>query len=207
MANKKYREERLKADKERRYKIECNKLKIYPKFCIALSIAIILCFFLKWTYVYNTDIKGSEVSISGFNTLFAALSGNYSGAEKIFGNMAVPFYYYAADYCRALGMLTITTFFVSVINSVCQSFTLKNTAFNLNIVCLFLSIVQVGLFIACFTVALSMKNASILSVYCKKNPACSIKSLAIIPAFIATLSAAFSCIAVIKLINAKKILK
>jgi len=206
MANKKYREERIKADKEKKYMLACGKLKTYHKFGIAISIAIILCFFFNWVYIYNTDISGSEVSISGFNTLFAAFSGNYSNAGKLFGDMAVPFYYYAADYCRILGILTISAFIISVLNLACQSIAAYGKAQTLSIVCLVSGIIQVILFVACFSVALSFKNTEILSKYCGGNPACYIKSLAIIPAIISAIICALSCIATVKFIQAKKLL-
>lgn len=82
MANKKYREERIKEEKQRKYLLACGKLTIYPKIELAIAIAIILCFLLNWASVYNKDIRASEVGVSGFNVLFAALTGNYSKAEK-----------------------------------------------------------------------------------------------------------------------------
>ena len=61
--------------------------------------------------------------------------------------------------------------------------------------------------IASFIVALSMKNGTILSRYCSGNPACSIKSLIIIPALLALISSLPSAIACKKYFAVKKLLK
>lgn len=56
MANKKYREERIRAEKEKRFSAYCKKLNAYPKICVALSVIVFITFLVHWVGVYNTDI-------------------------------------------------------------------------------------------------------------------------------------------------------
>ncbi|MBR1867118.1 MAG: hypothetical protein IJ800_00855 [Clostridia bacterium] len=207
MANKKYREERIKEEKQRKYLLACGKLTIYPKIALAIAIAIILCFLLNWASVYNKDIRASEVGVSGFNVLFAALTGNYSKAEKIYGDMAIPFYYYAADHCRALGIFTIISFAAFALSSVFTLIAVFGKKHILNVVCACLGAIETISLIICFVVALSMKNAAILSTYCGGNPACSIRSWAIIPAIVSAAYAVICFIATFKFLKIRNLLK
>ena len=58
--------------------------------------------------------------------------------------------------------------------------------------------VEIGLFIAAYAIALDVKNSSILVEYCNRNPNCSIRSNAILPAFFAILSLAAPIMAIIR---------
>ncbi|MBO4594280.1 MAG: hypothetical protein J5697_01090 [Clostridia bacterium] len=210
MANKKTREENIRKDKERRFMIANKALFPLETVAAAISILVVLAFFLNWAYVHNTDV-GVEVKISGFNTLIAALTGKYSSAENFVGDMAMPFYYYAETYCETLGIYTVIAFFAAVAQLI---FSAINLAFALiykkrflNYPLAALSVLTAVMITVCFIVALSMKNADILSVYCGGNVKCSIRSLAVIPAILALSSGVLSVVQAVRIRKIKKILK
>ena len=189
MANKKTKEAIIAAQKLEKFKNANKKLNLYTYIGIGLVAVAVLTFFVKWAGIYNTDIKDYEVSFSGFNTLFAAFSGNYSSADKAYGDIAVPFYYYAAKYIKTLGVFTVISaiMLLPVLASQILTLALKKQFFN--VVSAALLVIEAGVLIAAFITALSMSGSDILPIYCSGNPACSIKSFAIIPA-IAALGAA-----------------
>ena len=210
MANKKTREENIRKDKERRFEIANNALFPLETVTAAISLLIVLALFLNWAFVHNTDV-GVEVKISGFNTFIAAITGRYSQAESYFGDMAMPFYYYAKTYCETLGVYTVIAVFVTLsqfifsIVNLWLSFICKKRFFNYPIAVL--SVFNAVMFILCFITALSMKNAEILSVYCGGNVKCSIRSLAVIPAILSFSVTALSVIQIVKAEKIKKILR
>ena len=208
MANKKNREINLKNERDKKFRAACFKLRNFPIICLALSVLTILLFLVNFAEVFNTDY-GAEVKISGFNTFFAAITGQYTSEKAIFGNMAVPFNYYAESYVHTLGILTLIAVVLTLANLVVQIVNVATNTKNseLNLISLILGVLQAGVLIACFIVALSMKDAKILSTYCSGNPKCSIRSYAIIPAITALIGAAVSGIATVKYFIARKILK
>lgn len=210
MANKKTREENIKKDKQRRFEIANKSLFPFEAVAAAISLLVVLAFFLNWAYVHNTDV-GVEVKVSGFNTFIAALTGKYSSAERSVGDMATPFYYYAKTYCETLGVFTIVAFSVAVAQLILSAINLAIALICkkrfLNYPLAALSIVTAATLIVCFAVALSMKNAEILSVYCGGNVKCSIRSLAVIPAILSLSVAVLSVVQAVKAEKIKKILK
>ena len=210
MANKRAREENVKRDKERRFELAKNA--IYPLEIVACIIAVIvvLLFFLNWAYVNNTDV-GVEVKVSGFNVFIAGITGDYSSPSSEVGDMAIPFYMYAKSYSESLGILTVVALFsavatlvLCVINAV---FALLKKNRILNYPLAATSLVTAVLLILCFTTALSMKDAQILSVYCGGNVKCSIRSLAVIPAVLSIAVTVLAVLQIVKSVKIKKILK
>ena len=200
MANKSTREERIRLERQKQFDKESKKLIFAPIAGIVCYVAVMLLFFAHWADIYNTGIPGVEVKITGFNTLFSAFTGfenlaasfleNFENAPASYGDMLVPFYYYAGGYCKALGGLTIAAFFAAIlalISSVLMLFFKKNV-FNLVSAGLYAAVFV--LLLICFIVALSMSGSKILPVYCGGNPKCSIRSYAVIPAIISLLGAA-----------------
>ena len=90
MINKKTKKSEKALAKQ--YKISIDKLMPYYNGAIILSLTLILCYFLNWVYVYNTDY-GIEVKASGFSFIIATLSGKFYSTDKIYGDLAIPFYY------------------------------------------------------------------------------------------------------------------
>ena len=206
MANKKNREINLKNEREKKFRAACLKLRNYPIICLAISVLILLLFLVNFAEVFNTDY-GAEVKISGFNTFFAAITGQYTSEQAIFGNMAVPFNYYAESYVHTLGILTLIAMVLTLANLAVQIVAVSIKKSALNVAACVIGAVQTAVLIACFIVALSMKDAKILSVYCSGNPKCSIRSFAIIPAIFALIGAVVSGIATVKYFIARKLLK
>lgn len=206
MANKKNREINLKNEREKKFRAACLKLRNYPIICLAISVLILLLFLVNFAEVFNTDV-GAEVKISGFNTFFAAITGQYTSEQAIFGNMAVPFNYYAESYVHTLGILTLMAMILTLANLAVQIVAVSIKKSALNVAACAIGAVQTAVLIACFIIALSMKDAKILSVYCSGNPKCSIRSFAIIPAIFALIGAVVSGIATVKYFIARKLLK
>ena len=193
MANKKYKEmnmqkeqERIRKEKEERFTKTCNKeLTKFPIIAMVGLAVLLLLFFVDWAYIYNTDIGGKEVSISGFNCLFSGLTGNYTSSDSIYGDMAIPFNYYASAQCENLSIMTLISAVILLILLVCQLVTVITKQHMLNILCAIISVLLSIMLIVCFSMALGMKDSKILPIYCGGNPACSIKSYTIIPAIVA----------------------
>ncbi len=207
MAKKNYAQERMMAQKQKEFEKQIKRIRIFPLIALFLSAVTLLLFLLDWAAVYNADMSGNEVRISGFNCLFAALGGNYSKASAALGDMAVPFNYYAGSQVRVLSVLTIFAFLAVLANLIVRLVAGITNKKGASVISLAISAVEVGLFVACFAVALSIENAEILSGYCGGNPACSIKSQAILPGVLAALSACLPAISIAGYQKAKKILE
>lgn len=207
MANKRLNEQRIRKEKELRFNKECAKLTVFPIIALIGMVAIMLLFLVDWANIYNTKIVGKEVSISGFNCLFSGLTGNYSSSDAIYGDMAIPFYYYAKSYCENLSILTLISaviFLLLLVSQLVGIFTKKHI---LNIISAALGILLTIMLIACFVIALDMSNSKILSVYCGGNPACFIQSYAIIPAIVALIVAVVHGFAAYKYYSLQLLLK
>jgi len=208
MANKRVKEERAREnERAKRQTLIVNARRKFQPFALSaaiVSLVIMLLFFVDWAAVYNTDIRGNEVKISGFNTVFAAISGGYTKADKIYGNMAAPFFYYAADWCKAIGVLTVAAFFVNIL-CLAASLTAYFTEYKrISALTLGCAAVLFALLLAIFFIALSMKDSRILPVYCGGNPKCSIRSAALLPAVVSAGCFALSLIGWIKYEKAMK---
>ena len=185
MANKKTREERIRAEREKKFADKVGKLKVFPIIGAASALVTAVLFFLNWGYIYNTDIAGNEVSFTGYNIISAAISGKFTEAADAFGDIAVPFFYYAPEYVKALAVLSSLALAASILAVTANVISLAYKKPAIDLAAAILHVVCAALLAACFAVALSMKNSNILPVYCSGNPACSIGSLAIIPAITA----------------------
>ena len=188
MANKREREKRARENVALQYKKSTGKILPFYGWAIAVLAAVIVCYFFNWVYVYNSDY-GIEVKASGFSFIAAALSGKYSSADKIYGDLAMPFYYYAKTSCETLGAVTLTAFILNVL-AVIVLFIVRITKMQLlSFISVLFSLISFALLITSFVVALGMKNDKILSVYCGGNPKCYIRSLivfAVIASFVGT---------------------
>lgn len=182
MANKRVKEKRTADNKLAAYEKERSVFLPFYIISAAIAAVAILFFFLNWVYVGNTDY-GIEVKVSGFSFVAAALSDNYTSTDtKIFGDIAVPFYYYEKATCEALGTLTLITL-IAVIGAIALLIVTRITKKQwFGFIALPLSLLSCVLLFVVFKTAVGMKNGSILPIYCSGNPACYIGSLAIIAA-------------------------
>ena len=208
MANKKYLEKRLKEEKEKKLSNSRKKLRVFPLISLAIAVILLLLMFTDWAAVYNTDIGGNEVKISGFNCVASGLSGNYTSSDSAFGNMAVPFNYYAGMYVTTLSVLAAVVMFVVIVHILIELFaTITNKQGAFNVLSILFALAEAGLFIACYAIAISMKDSQILPKYCNNNPACSIHSQAILPGLFAILSLASPIMAMIFESKSKKAIR
>ena len=205
MANKKEetRKANMRKAKERQFEAETSKLFIYPLIAAGLLVLMLLLFFVPWADIYNSDIGGAENGISGWNCFAAGISGNYTGTEGAIGDsMAVPFYYYAQSYCESIAPVTVAAFFITLLSLALQAVAIFMKKPAMNVISVLVNLVVAVLVLVCFCIGLSMSGSQILPVFCNANPACSIRSFAIIPALCAFGATALSVIASVKLYKA-----
>ena len=202
MANKREREKRNLNYLLNTYKKEKNGLLAFYIWSAAILAVAVLCYFFNWVYVYNSA-SGIEVKVSGFSFIAATLSGNYSSTDKIYGDMAVPFYYYAKQSCLNVGGVTLAAGILNVVSIAVLIAVIITKLHSLSYVSVISSLASFVLLIVAFVFALGMKNDDILSVYCGGNPKCSIESLAIIPALVTAAALVVQCFAALKLFKAQ----
>ena len=212
MANKKRKEEMKMASqrnvKEKQYKQATKSLFIFSWIAVAASVLVLLLMFVTFADVYNTAAGvGVEVSVSGWSFVMSALTDNFTSPDAIYGDMAMPFYYYAEQWCHTVATFALLSVVVVLINVVLQIFAAVKKMYVLNYASVVLSLVAAVFLIICYAQGLAMKDGNILSIYCSGNPACSIRSFAILPAIISIGSCAVSSFAAVKHIKAKSVLK
>jgi len=197
MANKREREKRARENIALQYKKSAGKLLPFYGWAIAVLAAVIICYFFNWVYVYNSDY-GIEVKASGFSFIAAALSGKYSSADKIYGDLAMPFYYYAKTSCETLGAVTLTAFILNVLAVIVLVIVRMTKLQGLSFVSVAFSFISSVMLVVAFIVALGMKNDKILSVYCGGNPKCYIGSLSILTALVSFAGTAIQSVGAIR---------
>lgn len=197
----------LAKQKERQYTAALKGVLPYSRLALVLLLVALLLFLTPWMDIYNSDIGGEEVSVSGWSCVMAALTGNYTSAGGLYGDMAVPFYYYAADYCEPLAQLALAAAAVVILACVLDLASAFLGIHVLHYASGLLSLAGTVLLILCFVKGISMAASDILPIYCSGNPACSIRSFALIPAIFTLVSAAASVRAVMKYSKAEAILK
>ena len=212
MANKKRKEE-IRASyqrkaKEQQYEQATKHLFIFPWIALGVSVFTLLLMFVTFADVYNSAPGvGVEVKVSGWSFVMSGLTGNFTSTESIYGDMAMPFYYYATEWCETVATCSFIAVGVIILNIVLQIFAGIKKLHILNVVSAVLSLVATILLIVCYAQGLAMKNGGILSIYCGGNPLCSIRSFAIFPAIISLGGVVVSTIATAEYMKASKLLK
>ncbi len=179
-----------------------SKRKVLRLFSLAslLMVVILLLMMLSnWAAIYNTDIKGNEVEISGYNCASAALSNNYKAIDQAkYGDIAV-FNYHAGAYVERLSVVSLAVLFVLIAHAVVVLFGLiTNKQGVFNILTIIFATAEATLFIVCYSIGISLNDSGILSTYCNNNPACSVESGAILPALFAILSLSIPIVALMR---------
>lgn len=205
MANKKTMAENIRKDRLMKYEKACRKLNVFNGGGLLLSVLALLLFFVDWAQIFNTGIPGTEVSFSGFNVLIASVSG-YTKTGKAYGDVAIPFYYYAEKYIERLGALTWLALILLIAIVSLQIIALATKKPVMNYITTVIGLLLFVVLTIAFVVALGMNDSQILPIYCSGNPACSIRSYAIIPAIAALLICINHAYATYKYREAKKIL-
>ena len=207
MANNRRLEEIKKRESKKKYDEAVRGLSVYPLLTALISVIVLITFSMEWASVYNVDLGGNEVEFSGFNLILAVFTDGYSKMDSSLGDIAVPFYYYAKQYCEELGVTTVIALAFAVITVIFAVIVAIKRAHKLNVAVAGCSVITAILLIICYAIALSMSGSDILPKYCSGNPACSISSAIIIPAIIALVSAVPSVIGAVKYRLAQKIIK
>ena len=94
---------------------------------IILLGLMFIFFFFGWCYVYNTSY-GVEVNCSGWNFICMSFSWNFKSTNTVFGDIAVPFYYYAKYYVIVLEVMTTIIFYLTLILVALAAINLKKNS-------------------------------------------------------------------------------
>lgn len=165
-----------------------EKKKLLPESGIAVGIVLLLCYFFGFSYVWNTSY-GSEVGVNGWNYIIALLTQNYKGTGALYGDIAVPFNYYAKYYTLVLSILTTVSLGILLVFIIISLFNIKKFKIKLaKFLTVILYVLAVS-YLSCIVTALTMNGSSILSKYCGGNPKCSVATLAFFPFFITLITA------------------
>ena len=213
MANNKRRNEiqqvyQRKA-KEQQYEAVTKRIFKFPCIALAISVLVLLLLFVSFADVYNSAAgAGVEVKVSGWSFVIAAITRDYNSTAKVYGNLAVPFYYYAGEWCESVATFTLIAAIAIIFTVVVQIIAVAvKKAHVLNGISAILGVVSAVMLIVSFAKGLGMKNGEILTTYCNNNPLCSIRSFAIFPALFCLAGSVVSTIAAVKYKNAAKLLK
>lgn len=194
--------------KQKQYDAATKNLFIFPCIALGLTVLALLFLFVNFAEVYNTQLDNPvEVAVRGWSFFIVGLTGNYTAPNKIYGDLAVPFYLYAAEWCETLALVAVFAVLITVLYAVVQIITIIKKTHGLNIASAVLGLISAVLFIVCYAEGLAMKDGNILSLYCSNNPNCSIKSYAIVSAIIMLGATAVSAFAAYKTLQASKLLK
>lgn len=161
-----------------------SEMRKYQVISFVVIVILFLLFLVPFGYIHNTAMNdgkgGTEVSFTGFNLLGAALANNYKSTK--YGDISIPFYYYAKNYISSMGDLMIIIFILLILVTglLVYMFIMNKQGLSLISTILF-GLIFILLF-SVFVASLAMKDSNILPIYCSGNKACSIRSNAIIPA-------------------------
>lgn len=179
-AREKRRYEDLKRAREEQYKHALSRLSPLLLSVFLLSILLLALFFCDLSYIHNTDV-GREVSVSVWSYALATVSGSFSSPAAVFGDIAVPFYYYAETGTVLTGILSLVLVIAALALAVLSAVVFLRRKYDLLPLLLFAAGVTVLLLVGSLISSLALNSSQILPVYCSGNPACSIRSDAYFP--------------------------
>lgn len=179
-AREKRRYEDLKRAREEQYKHALSRLSPLILSVFLLSILLLALFFCDLSYIHNTDV-GREVSVSVWSYALATVSGSFSSPAAVFGDIAVPFYYYAETGTVLTGILSLVLVIAALALAVLSAVVFLKRKYDLLPLLLFAAGVTVLLLVGSLISSLALNGSQILPVYCSGNPACSIRSDAYFP--------------------------
>lgn len=206
MANKRVRAEREREMKLKAYAERLKKTGKYHKIVLILIPFLLLCYFFNWAYVYNTRVGvGTEVKVSGWSFIIAALTRTYSSGDAVYGDLAIPFFYYAKNWCEKLGVLTLISLCVAVCTAVAELLVVFKKKYKLTFVSCALQVAQVVLLFICNKIAIDMNDSDIIPIFCSGVAECSVKSAIYVSIIVALVGAACSILSLAKTIIAGKV--
>jgi hypothetical protein len=165
-----------------------DKKKIIAESGLIVGAVLLLCYFFGFSYIWNTGY-GSEASVNGWNYFIACITWRFKGTEPVYGNLAVPFNYYAKYYVRILAVTTTVSLAVLIAYILMSAFNIKTFHKKLEVATMVILYILAFVFLVCIVVALAMNGSKILPKYCNNNPQCSIATLAFFPFFITLITA------------------
>ncbi len=204
-AREKRRYEDLKRAREEQYKHALSRLSPLLLSVFLLSILLLALFFCDLSYIHNTDV-GREVSVSVWSYSLATVSGSFSSPAAVFGDIAVPFYYYAETGTVLTGILSLVLVIAALALAVLSAVVFLRRKYDLLPLLLFAAGVTVLLLVGSLISSLALNSSQILPVYCSGNPACSIRSDAYFPLIAALAVLSVAIVAAVKYHSAHDIL-
>lgn len=204
-AREKRRYEDLKRAREEQYKHALSRLSPLLLSVFLLSILLLALFFCDLSYIHNTDV-GREVSVSVWSYALATVSGSFSSPAAVFGDIAVPFYYYAETGTVLTGILSLVLVIAALALAVLSAIVLFRRKYDLLPLLIFAAGVTVLLLVGSLISSLALNSSQILPVYCSGNPACSIRSDAYFPLIAAIAVLTVAIVAAVKYHSAHDIL-
>ena len=167
-----------------------DKRKVLAESGIIVGVVLLLCYFFGFSYVWNTSY-GSEASVNGWNYIIAGFAYIFSGftfkfkeTGAAFGDLAIPFNYYARVYVRVMAITAVVSFIILLAYIILSVLNIKKYSDKLEKVTMVVLYVLAATFLACIVTGLAMNGSKILPKYCSGNPKCSIATLAFFPFFI-----------------------
>ena len=204
-AREKRRYEDLKRAREEQYKHALSRLSPLLLSVFLLSILLLALFFCDLSYIHNTDV-GREVSVSVWSYALATVSGSFSSPAAVFGDIAVPFYYYAETGTVLTGILSLVLVIAALALAVLSAVVFLRRKYDLLPLLLFAAGVTVLLLVGSLISSLALNGSQILPIYCSGNPACSIRSDAYFPLLAAIAMLTVAIVAAVKYHSAHDIL-
>ena len=201
----KRRYEDLKRAREEQYNRALSRLSPLLLSVFLLSILLLALFFCDLSYIHNTDV-GREVSVSVWSYALATVSGSFSSPAAVFGDIAVPFYYYAETGTVLTGILSLILVLAALALAVLSAVVFLKRKYDLLPLLLFAAGVTVLLLVGSLISSLSLNSSQILPIYCSGNPACSIRSDAYFPLIAAFAALTVAIVAAVKYHSAHDIL-
>ena len=188
--------------KIRAYAAAMAKLKPFPRVSFAVYAAACVLAFLPWLSIYNTDIPGIEIKVSGWAAFFCGLTGKLTVPGGLYGNMDT-FNYFAPDQCKSLALFGLLAYALLIVALIMNGVMLSKKAQVLHIPAAVLGLGAAIFTILGYTAALSVRQSNILVEYCNSNPACSVRSNAIITAIVLAVAVVCNVIGAVKYLKAQ----
>ena len=199
------RMEELRRAREEAYETALKKLSPLLLSVLLVGVLVLALSFCDLAYIYNTDV-GREVSVSLWSFALATVTGSFSSPAELFGDIAVPFYYYAETGTVLTGILSLVLVIAALALAVLSAVVFLRRKYDLLPLLLFAAGVTVLLLVGSLISSLALNSSQILPVYCSGNPACSIRSDAYFPLIAALAVLSVAIVAAVKYHSAHDIL-
>ncbi len=199
------RMEELRRAREEAYETALKKLSPLLLSVLLVGVLVLVLSFCDLAYIHNTDV-GREVSVSVWSYALATVSGSFSSPAAVFGDIAVPFYYYAETGTVLTGILSLILVLAALALAVLSAVVFLKRKYDLLPLLLFAAGVTVLLLVGSLISSLSLNSSQILPIYCSGNPACSIRSDAYFPLIAAFAALTVAIVAAVKYHSAHDIL-